>query len=529
MQVRELVTRLGFEADTRSATRYEKTIQEVKSAARVAATAVAALGTAATGLVWQFTSASTETLSWANRLGIATDELQRLQFAAGKYSVTNEALIDGLKELSLRTDEFARGEGGQAEEAFDRLGLSAQELNRVAGDTSELFELVRGRISQVGDAASRQRIADELFGGQAGEQFTEFLGASADEIDRLRSLADDVGAVVPRDVLERAREFSRETGTLTSTIGGLGKVLAAELLPGYRNFVQWTQAWLRTNSELIRQNIRAFVERLSFAVETAVDAIASMARFIDRAVESTIGWDRATKLLTAVIYGLIATKLAQWMWGLAGAIATTVTRVGLLRAAFMALQRVKIVALLVLIGVAVEDLITWINGGESALGKWIGSWKEFKEEIKPILDLLEGIFTLDADKIMQAFDDLKQRLKEWAPGLRDILLSAYPEWLVNALTEVTRARLATQESIGNLATGAGNLLGGRSPSADMSGGRGGGRNQSINVNATANLSLPEGTSSQQRQYLEMEAEQIFTDLWDRQIRRSLWDFQPVEG
>lgn len=528
MQVRELVTRLGFDADTRSADKYEKSIAEIKATARLAATAVAAIGTAATGLIWQFTNASSETLAWSKRLGIASDELQRLQFAAGKYQVTNEALIDGIKELSLRTDEFARGEGGQAEEAFSRLGLSASELNSVAGDTSKLFRTVRSRIAEIDDVAARQRIADELFGGQAAEQFTEFLGISAEELERLGRQADNVGAVVPPDVLRRARAFQRESSTLGDTIGGFGKILASELLPGYRNFVQWTQAWLQTNGELIRQNIRSFVERLSFAVTVAVDAITAFAGWIDKAVESTIGWDRATKLVTAVIYGLIATKLASWAWGVSGAIAASVAQVGFLRTALLLLQRVKIVALLILIGVAVEDLITWINGGDSALGKWLGSWREFKKEIEPILDLLKGIFTLDVDLVMDSFERLKDRLAKWAPGLRDILLSAYPEWLTNALTEMSQARRAAQESLMNLGTG---LAGGgaeRSPAADMAGG-GRGRSESINVNATANLSLPEGTSNQQRQYLQMEAEQIFTDLWSREMRRALWDFQPVEG
>ncbi len=81
MVVRELVTRLGFDADTGAAKKYDRTLAGVRQTAQRAAVAVGAIGAAATGLVWQFTQASSQTLAWSNRLGVTTRELQRLQFA----------------------------------------------------------------------------------------------------------------------------------------------------------------------------------------------------------------------------------------------------------------------------------------------------------------------------------------------------------------------------------------------------------------------------------------------------------------
>jgi hypothetical protein len=52
----------------------------------------------------------------------------------------------------------------------------------------------------------------------------------------------------------------------------------------------------------------------------------------------------------------------------------------------------------------------------------------------------------------------------------------------------------------------------------------------INVNARteAVLQVPPGTSEEQRQALSLQSEEMFRQHWDRELRRALWDFQPVE-
>jgi len=533
MQIRELVTRLGFDADTVAAQKYGKAVDDIRRVAQRAAIAMTGVATAATGLVWHFTNASSETLAWSNRLGIATDELQRLQFAAGKYQITNEALIDGLKELSLRTDEYAKKGAGGAVEAFQRLDLSAQELNSVSGDTAELFRLVQSRIAGIQNVSERQRVADELFGGEAGEQFTEFLGASGDEIERLGRLAEQTGSVVPRDVLERAREFSRETGTLQATVGGFGKVLAAELLPFYRELVDLTQSWLQGNTMLIRQNIRLWVERLAFGVRTIASVVADFIGWVDDLVKSMGGWDKVLRLTASAVGLLIGKKFAVWLRGVAGAIISMATAAGKIAKVMRLIKKIAFIAL-------IEDLVVWIMNGDSALGKWLGTWDEFKKKLEPLKDILTGIFTLDVDRIMQGFDDLLQQIREWAPSLRKLLLSIYPDWLINLLggaeAAVGKAAGAVRGVQNKIESGVGSVARGVAPLFTGEAAVGGftmpsSSRGSVQVNAKteATLQVPQGTAEDQRRWLEMQAEKIFGEHWDRQINKALWDFQPVEG
>jgi len=553
VQVRELVTRLGFDADTVAAQKYGKAVDDVRRVAQRAAIAMAGISTAATGLVWHFTNASSETLAWSNRLGIATDELQRLQFAASKYQISNKALIDGLKELSLRTDEYAKEGAGEAVEAFERLDLSARELNSVSGDTAELFRLVQSRISGIQNVSERQRIADELFGGEAGEQFTEFLGASGDEIERLGRLAEQTGSVVPRDVLERAREFSRETGTLQATVGGFGKVLAAELLPFYRELVELTQSWLQTNVQLIQQNIRLWVERLAFGVRTIASVVADFVGWVDELVESTIGWDKAIRLVLIGITGLISVKLAAWLWGVVSALSS-------MKVVLMAIKRIAIVAVITAIALAIEDLIVWIRGGDSALGKWLGSWESFRAKVGSVVnsvldyidplirqfkamgDIFVAAFTLDKERVLSGLQDLGKAMVDWASqiggDIRDAIASALPDWMITVLQKTGGAIQNVASGVrsvqNKIESGVGSAAGAVAPLFTGGAAAGGFTMPSrgsvqVNAKTEATLQVPQGTAEDQRRWLEMQAEKIFGEHWDRQINRALWDFQPVEG
>lgn len=142
----------------------------------------------------------------AEMAGVAVEAFQELEFAARKYSVTQEALTDGLKELALRTDEFVVTGAGPAAEAFARLGFTQAELQTKLQDTPALLEEIADRMQGL-DRAAQIRLADEIFGGQGGEQFVQLLARGGDEIARLRREARAAGAVVSGDLVAQADEM----------------------------------------------------------------------------------------------------------------------------------------------------------------------------------------------------------------------------------------------------------------------------------------------------------------------------------
>lgn len=144
----------------------------------------------------------------AQTAGVALREFQEFQFVAGQLRISQDALVDGFKELNLRAEEFVVTGKGAAAEAFERLGFSAEDLGARLGDIPALFTEIIRRTEDL-DRASQIRISDEIFGGQGGEQFVRVMRAGAASLDAMRQSASDLGHVVDESGIQRMVEFEQ--------------------------------------------------------------------------------------------------------------------------------------------------------------------------------------------------------------------------------------------------------------------------------------------------------------------------------
>ena len=112
----------------------------------------------------------------AKRAGVSVQALQEWKFVGAQNRIGIDQIVDGLKELNLRADEFVVTGQGAGAEAFSRLGYGATELTSKLADPSKLLLEIIGRMESM-DEAARIRISDELFGGSAGERFAELVSA----------------------------------------------------------------------------------------------------------------------------------------------------------------------------------------------------------------------------------------------------------------------------------------------------------------------------------------------------------------
>ncbi|WP_185802978.1 hypothetical protein [Pontivivens nitratireducens] len=152
----------------------------------------------------------------ARRAGVSIQSFQELKFVADQNRIQVDQLVDGLKELSLRADEFIVTGAGPGAEAFARLGLSAADLSRGLEDPADLMLTIIGRLEDLDDAA-RIRISDEVFGGSAGERFVELVGRGEYALRETAQRAHEVGAVLEDDVIRRAQEIDAKFSELKAT------------------------------------------------------------------------------------------------------------------------------------------------------------------------------------------------------------------------------------------------------------------------------------------------------------------------
>ena len=163
----------------------------------------------------------------AKRAGLSAQAFQEWKFVADQNRVSVDALVDGFKELSLRTDEFIVTGIGPASEAFGRLGLRAEDLKKKLKDPSALMLEIMQRLEGM-DRAAQIRIADELFGGTGGEQFVQLLGKGEGALQATIDRAHETGAVLEDELIAKAQEIDQKFRDLQTSAGSFFKRVVVE-------------------------------------------------------------------------------------------------------------------------------------------------------------------------------------------------------------------------------------------------------------------------------------------------------------
>lgn len=172
----------------------------------------------------------------AKRAGLSTKAFQELGYVAQQNRIPVDALVDGMKELNLRADEFIVTGQGSAAEAFQRLGYTAEDLKRKLKDPSALLVEIIGKLEHL-DRAAQIRIADELFGGTGGERFVELLDRGAAGVRQLIDEAHEFGAVMDEEVIARADELDRKFNQIGTTISTWTKQAVVGLVGAMDDFL----------------------------------------------------------------------------------------------------------------------------------------------------------------------------------------------------------------------------------------------------------------------------------------------------
>lgn len=111
----------------------------------------------------------------SSRLGIATEDLIGLRYAAGLSGVGVSQLEMGLQRMTRRIAEAAMGTG-EAVGALETLGLSAQTLSGMSPD--EQFRAVADAMQQINGRSEQVRLAFKLFDSEGVALINTLKGGS---------------------------------------------------------------------------------------------------------------------------------------------------------------------------------------------------------------------------------------------------------------------------------------------------------------------------------------------------------------
>lgn len=347
---------------------------------------------AAVAMVRQTTALGVELDALSRRAGVSAEALQELKYAASTRGVGFDALVDGLKELNLRADEFIANGTGSGAEAFKKLGYSASDLKKKLEDPAALFGEIMERVSKL-DRATQIRFTDELFGGTAGEQFMQMMGMSAADMAALRVEARKLGNVLGDDVVAASRELNNQWAALIARIDGIKLRIGAGLIPVFQEAVGQITDWVDANRDLIRTKINEWVQALTRFIRDLLNPASELRQRIAGIVKGFTDFYEFIRPVVDYIGGpMIASFVALGLY--IGA--PLISALSLLSLAFLKLGGVIlatpfgwILGGLVLLGLAVYTLIEhW----EEFAAYWRGVWTRITDAFDQ--GFIQGVLTL---------------------------------------------------------------------------------------------------------------------------------------
>ena len=164
----------------------------------------------------------------ADRLGLTTEALVGLQFAAGQTGVESNILATSLQRLNRRLAEVATTGGGTAKKSLDALNLTAEELLRLP--LEEQFGVIADRLGEVSSQADKTQIAFGFFDTEGGKLLNTLRLGSKGLADFSQE-ARDLGIAVSRVDAAKIEAANDTLDKLTQTFVGSARRAAVGLAP----------------------------------------------------------------------------------------------------------------------------------------------------------------------------------------------------------------------------------------------------------------------------------------------------------
>ena len=353
---------------------------------------VAAFGAAflaATVGVKNFVDANLDALDEIKQLSNVTGESADQIYLLGKVAEVNgssaQAAQSSIEGLSRTIGEAAAGVGRGAK-SFEQYGLSAKKANGEIKSSSELFGEISEKMQQMSNQEQIAMLSKLGIDGSMIQMLRLGNDELAEQIALVEALTLGVGNA---ENAEAAAAFKDALTQVSQVFTAIGEYVSLRVAPSIQRLAESFTKWFVENNDFIKSILNGFSKVLSFLFEVA--------GAINNVIESTIGWKSVIIALGGLMLWLSRRML------LAFATNPITLAVGAVTALFL----------------LIDDFMTYLEGGETALGDF---WKPFADgwrSIKPLLDKAKEWVKSFANGWDDALDVIKP-LK----GVLDIIWSA---------------------------------------------------------------------------------------------------------
>ena len=365
--LRELIAMLAFDVDTKGLKKADDELKStLETAKRVGETIGLALGLHEAGeFIGSLIEMGAAVEHASQQMGIATDDLQAFQYAAATVGVSTDEANTSLQHFSRVIGEARLG-NAEANKTLAQLGFTMDDIK--SNDLpAQLAKLSEG-FSRLTGSSERNALAFKTI-GKSGGPMVNLLQKGGAGVENLYREFEQLGGGLGEDFIASAGEAEHGMVMLRTAGKGLSSEIGAVLLP--------------------------------YVAEFAGGLGRMVAKFREVAQHTNIV--RNTLITLAVIAGVLVV-----IWGI------------------MNIEILIVVAALALLALAVDDVITFVEGGDSVLGRFIdkiygvGASKKVAEELKDAWHEVSDAFGKLWDAVKSLGPDLKNLFDTFTNNKADV-------------------------------------------------------------------------------------------------------------
>lgn len=214
----------------------------IKTAAEVAAGAIAAVTTAAAALTTAVVKGTKDLIKAAGdvaaygdevdkvsqKVGMTTEAYQKWDFIMQQNGSSMSENQAAFRTLVNAMDD-ARNGSEKAIEKFKSLEISLDEVKNSSRE--EMFEKVIMSLQNVTDETEKAALANDIL-GRSGTNLMPLLNSTNDELKALSQQAEDYGLIMSEDLVEDSAKYTDAVNLMQKSLGGLKNRVVGEFLPG---------------------------------------------------------------------------------------------------------------------------------------------------------------------------------------------------------------------------------------------------------------------------------------------------------
>lgn len=285
----------------------QKAGEVAKKVGEIAATAIAAIGAAATAAAKKFFDLAKATAEYGDtvdkesqKLGVSSDVYQKLNYAMEMSGSTIDDVSKGIKNMTKDLAAFANGSKDAASK-YEAIGVSLTNADGSLKSEQELLLSTIQALADMTDETQRDAAAQEIFGKSAAE-LKPLLNEGADGIKALMDEAQQYGIVMSEEGVKASAVFDDSMTRLTNTLTGFRNNIMTGLLPSLTKITDGLSMLIigaDGADEKIQEGINETIENLGNILPTILEKLGSV---VNAVLPKLIGLilDLAPKLLDSI-------------------------------------------------------------------------------------------------------------------------------------------------------------------------------------------------------------------------------------